>query len=80
MKNSGISNLSRKICLKIKLERLKRSLSQEELALAASLNRNTVGKMERLESSPTIDTLEKIAKVFEMDFLSLVDTSKVELE
>lgn len=80
MKNSNISNLSRKICLKIKLERLKRNLSQEELALAASLNRNTVGKMERLESSPTIDTLEKIAKVFEMDFLSLVDTSKVELE
>ena len=80
MKNNSISKLSRNICLKVKLERLKRNISQEDLAYSAGLNRNTIGKMERMETSPTIDTLEKIAKVFEVDFLALVDTSKVELE
>ena len=79
MKNKNISELSSNICLKIKLERIKRNLSQEELALNAGLNRNTIGKIERMETSPTIDTIEKIANVYKMDFLDLVDISKVNL-
>ena len=79
MKNKPISDLSNNICLKIKLERIKRNLSQEELALNAGLNRNTIGKIERMETSPSIDTIEKIAKVFGMEFLDLVDVSKVSL-
>ena len=53
--------------------------TQEELALNAGLNRNTIGKIERMETSPSIDTIEKIAKVFGMEFLDLVDDSKVSL-
>ena len=79
MKNKSISNLSKNICLKIKLERIKKNLSQEELALNAGLNRNTIGKIERMETSPSIDTIEKIANVFGMKFLDLVDVSKVSL-
>ena len=80
MKNKTISELSNNICLKIKLERIKRNISQEELALMAGLNRNTIGKIERTETSPSIDTIEKIAKVFEMNFLELVDVSKIDLQ
>ena len=79
MKNKSISNLSKNICLKIKLERIKKNLSQEELALNSGLNRNTIGKIERMETSPSIDTIEKISKVFGMKFLDLVDVSKVSL-
>ena len=59
---------------------MKRNISQDELASAAGLNRNTIGKLERMETSPTIETIEKIAKVFDIDFLELVDTSKVDLQ
>lgn len=79
MKHKSISEFSKKICLKVQLERQKRKLSQEQLALMAELNRNTIGQLERGETSPTIDTLEKIAKVFGISFNELVDISKVDL-
>lgn len=79
MKNKSVSDFSKKICLKVQLERQKRKLSQEQLALMAGLNRNTIGKLERGENSPSIDTIEKIAAVFGMSFNELTDVSKVEL-
>ena len=71
--------LSKKICLKVKLERLKRGLSQEDLALTAGLSRNAIWKIESGRVSPTIDTLEKIAQALEMDFATLTDVTKVDL-
>ncbi len=71
--------ISNKICLKIRIERIKRNLSQEELSFAAGLSKNGLGRIERAEVSPTITTLEKIADALEIDFLELVDVSKVEL-
>lgn len=79
MKTNKISQTTKKICLKIKLERMKRGLTQEELAFLAELNRNAIGKIERVEVSPTIESLEKIAKAFKMDFAQLIDISKVDL-
>lgn len=79
MKIKSLSEFSKKICLKVQLERQKRKMSQEQLALLAGLNRNTIGKLERGESSPSIDTIEKIASVFKMSFNELTDVSKVEL-
>ena len=73
------STINNKICLKVKFERLKRNLSQEELAFEANLNKNTIGKIERGEVSPTIETLEKLADAFGIEFLELVDVSKVDL-
>lgn len=71
--------INKKICLKIKIERIKRNLSQEQLAEIANLNINTIGKIERAEVSPTIETVEKIAQAFNMSFLDLVNVEKVEL-
>ena len=74
--NSEIGN---KISKKIKLERNKRNLSQQDLALMAGIDKNTIWKIETGQVSPTINTLEKISKAFELDFNLLMDLSKVEL-
>ncbi len=51
------------------LRRLRRSkaLSQEELADRAGINRNYVGMLEREENAATVDMLEKLADVLEVD-------------
>ena len=77
--NDDSSSLSKKIGKKIKLERIKRDISQENLALESGLDRNTIWKIESGRVSPTIDSLEKIAKALEIDFSVLMDVSKVEL-
>lgn len=68
-----------KISLKVKFERQKKGLSQEALALEAGLSRNSISKIETGQVSPTIQTLEKIAKALGIDFMTLVDVSKVDL-
>jgi transcriptional regulator with XRE-family HTH domain len=51
------------------LRRLRRSkgVSQEELADRAGINRNYVGMLEREENSATVDMLEKLADVLNVD-------------
>jgi transcriptional regulator with XRE-family HTH domain len=51
------------------LRRLRRSkgLSQEELADRAGINRNYVGMLEREENSATVDMLEKLADLLNVD-------------
>ena len=71
--------ISSKISKKLKLERNKRDLSQQALALLAGVDKNTIWKIETGQVSPTIATLEKIAKALEMDFAELTDVSKVDL-
>ncbi len=73
------NKISDKIFKKIKLERIKRNLSQDELASRAKINKNTIWKIETGQVSPTIQTLEKIAAALEMDFATLIDVSKVDL-
>ena len=60
-----------KIGLKIKIERVKRGLSQEQLAELADLSRPTIGAIERGQKSPTFNTLEAIAKAFEISIQEL---------
>jgi transcriptional regulator with XRE-family HTH domain len=51
------------------LRRLRRAkdLSQEELADRAGINRNYVGMLEREQHAATIDMLEKLAGVLDID-------------
>ena len=72
-------NINEKIGIKIRLLRTKLKLSQEKLAEFSNLNKNTVGLIERGEISPTIETLEKIAKALDVEIKELVDVSRVEL-
>lgn len=71
--------ISKKVGLKIKLLRNKIGISQEELGFRADISKTQIGLIERGESSPTIDTLEKIAKALEITLVDLVDTSKIDL-
>lgn len=73
------NNINSKIGLKVKLLRTKLKLSQEELAERAELSKNFVGAIERGTSSPTIETLYRIAKALKVSLPELVDTAKIEL-
>ena len=73
------NNINSKIGLKVKLLRTKLKLSQEELAERAELSKNFVGAIERGTSSPTIETLDRVAKALEVSLPELVDTSRIDL-
>lgn len=44
-----------------------KGMSQEELADRAGVNRNYVGMLEREQNSATVDMLEKLAEILEVD-------------
>jgi len=72
-------NINKQIGIKIKLLRVKLKLSQEKLAELAEVNKNTIGMIERGEISPSIETLDKIAKALSIELKELVDVSKIDL-
>lgn len=47
---------------KVRQERLKRGLSQEELAAKAGVHRTYIGMVERAEKNITLSNIEKICK------------------
>lgn len=46
-------------------------ISQEELAFRCSVHRTYIGALERGEKSPTLNTIEKLAKGFNMPMVEL---------
>ncbi|MER9675292.1 helix-turn-helix transcriptional regulator [Mesorhizobium sp. M0208] len=56
----------------LRLLRQSTGLSQEQLADLAGLDRNYVGKLEREENSPTVDTLEVLALALQVDVEQLI--------
>lgn len=73
------NNINTKIGIKIKLLRTKLGYSQEKLAEHSALNKNSIGAIERGESSPSIETLERIAIALGIELKELVDVSKIDL-
>ena len=71
--------ISKKIGLKIKLLRNKLGVSQEEFGFLANVSKQQIGLIERGESSPTIDTLDKIAHALNISIVDLVDVTKIDL-
>ncbi|MAM72527.1 helix-turn-helix domain-containing protein [Xanthobacter versatilis] len=53
-----------------------KGLSQEELADRAEINRNYVGMLEREQHAATIDMLEKLAIVLEIDPVAFFERSE----
>ena len=66
-----INNFSKKVGHKIKVERTKKDLTQEELAYAANISHSSMGLIERGESSPTIETVKLIADALKIDVYKL---------
>lgn len=77
---SKLNSISSKIGIKIKLLRTRLNMSQEKLAELSDLNKNSIGTIERGQSSPTIDTLDNIATALGIELKELVDVSKIDLE
>ena len=77
--NSKPEQINSKICLKIRMERTKRGWSQEYLGEIAGISTNSIGAIERVQSTPTALTLAKIANAFNITVSELTDISKVDL-
>jgi transcriptional regulator with XRE-family HTH domain len=54
--------LARKFGLRVKFERMKKNLTQEQLAELANISRATITKLEKNLSSPTLDVVEDISR------------------
>ena len=79
MSTSEPNEISLKISLKIKMERIKRGWSQEQLGELAGISNTSIGAIERGQSIPSTLTLAKIANAFEISVSELTDFSKVNL-
>jgi transcriptional regulator with XRE-family HTH domain len=64
--------LKQTVAKNIRVLRLARGYTQEELSELAGINRNYTGMIEREERSPTVDTLEKIAKALNVEPIALL--------
>lgn len=60
-----------KIAENIRRTRKDRNITQEALAYEAGLNRAYIGYIERGERKPSVETLEKIAKVLKVRIFEL---------
>lgn len=65
-----------KINEKIRILREERFLSQEQMAEKMQLSPNSYGKLERGETKLTFEKLEKIANIFDLDIVELINTGE----
>ncbi len=56
---------------RVRKERLKQNLSQEELGSKAGLHRTYIGMIERAEKNITLENIEKIAKALKISISNL---------
>lgn len=56
---------------KVREERLKRKLSQEELAEIAGVHRTYIGMIERAEKNITLENIQKIANALKIKIADL---------
>lgn len=64
-------DLSYKVGKKIKLLRENKKMSQDELARLSSIERNSLGVIERGETNPKLYTLNQIADALEVNITEL---------
>lgn len=57
---------------RVRKERIKQNLSQEELGLRAGLHRTYIGMIERAEKNITLENIEKIAKSLNLPIANLL--------
>lgn len=62
-----------KLGSKVRYERLKRNLSQEELAENANLNMRSISMIERGVTDVKFTTLYKIAQAFGIEMMDLIE-------
>jgi transcriptional regulator with XRE-family HTH domain len=65
-------NIKQKLGKKIKLLRIEKGWSQEQLALNAELDRTYVPSIEKGERNISINVIEKIANAFQIEIYQLL--------
>lgn len=66
-----MSEIEDKFGAKLRKFRREKNLSQEELSKAAGLDRTFVGKIERGERSPSLQTISKLANALDIEIYEL---------
>lgn len=61
---------------RIKFLREERHLSQEQVAEKMGISPNSYGKLERGETKLTLEKLEQIANIFDMDIVELINSEE----
>lgn len=72
----GLENIKRTIGARLKDERKKRGLQQEELAEISNVAIKTIGQIENFRGNPTLKTIDKLAKAFEIRLENFLNGSK----
>ncbi|MCD7879339.1 MAG: helix-turn-helix transcriptional regulator [Candidatus Gastranaerophilales bacterium] len=66
-----VDEIDKKVGMNIRVERVKRNISQEGLADMSGLARSTMGIVERGEQSPSLQTITKISNALNIDLYKL---------
>lgn len=68
-----LSKLSKEFGKKIKIERIKREISQEDLAELADLHRTTMWSIESGKNMPNLETIARLANALNMTLPEIMD-------
>ncbi|MBR1908397.1 helix-turn-helix transcriptional regulator [bacterium] len=71
--NKQYVNIKKNFGKKIKIERIKKEISQEQLAEFSNLHKNTISSIENGWISPTLDTIYRLAKALDLTLPEIVD-------
>lgn len=66
-----VNEVNEKVGMNVRLRRIKRGLSQEQLAELAEISPSTMGTVERGDKSSTIETIAKVANALGVDMYKL---------
>ena len=69
-------NILKKFGKRVREERIKQHLSQEELAEKADVHRTYIGMVERAEKNITLKNIEKISKALKISIDNLMKLEK----
>lgn len=69
----NLDKLPKKFGMKVKIERIKKDISQEKLAEMADLHRTTLGGIENGKNMPNLETIAKLANALELSLPEIVD-------
>ncbi len=75
-----MKKISRRVALALKSLRETRGLSLDKAAEAIGVSKAMLGQIEREESSPTVATLWKLAKGFDVSFSTFLEESPSDLQ
>ncbi len=71
MKKIKVTKITKLFGKKVKIERVKKDLSQDDLAELSGISRPTIGAIERGENAPSIETAANIARGLGIDLYKM---------